>query len=157
MAEFDGDDNAPEPRKKCENADGPKDAYFWPGMKVVACKTIKVLRNGEEYRIVELGETHVTMVPWTVLAPVRAEQMAEGDVDDGGAVESDDQAVPIELARGAFFKSVRLPYGICYASIQGVTVEGLCALHDTGHQHFDRRMLFVALSRARSHESVIVH
>jgi len=124
---------------------------------VVGCKTTKALRNGEEYRIVELGETHVTMVPWSLLNPMGAEPRTEGGDDDDESVASDDQVAPIELARAAFFKSVRLPYGICYASIQGVTVEGLCALHDTGHQHFDRRMLFVALSRARSHESVIVH
>ena len=63
----------------------------------------------------------------------------------------------IELPNAAFFRSMRLPYAICYAGIQGVTVDGLCALHDTSHPNFDQRMLFVALSRARSHENVIVN
>jgi hypothetical protein len=158
MTEFGGSvENAPESDEKHESTNGPQDAYFWPGMKVVACKTTKALRNGEEYRIVEIGGTHVTMVPWALLTPAGAKPTAEGDADDGESVISEEQAALIELTRAVFFRSTRLPYGICYASIQGVTVEGLCALHDTGHSHFNRRMLFVALSRARSHESVIVH
>ena len=156
MAEFCGD-RASESDEKREATNGPQDAYFWPGMKVVACKTTKALRNGEEYRIASIGDSHVTLVSWALLTPQAAEQGVEGGSDDGESVESENQAAPIELTRAVFFRSMRLPYGICYASIQGITVEGLCALHDTSHHHFNRRMLFVALSRARSHESVIVN
>lgn len=108
----------------------PQDAWFWPGQRVVACSKGRKLRNGREYEIIELGEAIV----------VRE-----------GAKE------PIKLKRSEFFRCMRLRYAVTYASAQGLTIEGLLALHDTGHQYFDWRKLYVGLSRATGRDKVVVY
>ena len=52
---------------------------------------------------------------------------------------------------------MRLQYAVTYASAQGLTIRGLLALHDTGHQHFTWRMLYVGLSRATGRDRVVVY
>ncbi len=52
---------------------------------------------------------------------------------------------------------MRLNYAITYASAQGLTIEGLLALWDTDHPHFNWRQLYVGLSRARGRDKVIVY
>ena len=76
------------------------------------------------------------------------------------ASDADDESeapVEVELKRKAFFKSMRLQYALTYASIQGVTVKTLLALHDTSHPHFNARQLFVGASRAVAHDLLIVY
>jgi hypothetical protein len=114
----------------------PQDAWFWPGQRVVACSKGRKLRNGREYEILELGEVV------TVVAAVR------------GTRGSDE---PIRLKRSEFFRCLRLRYAVTYASAQGLTIEGLLALHDTGHRHFDWRKLYVGLSRATGRNKVVVY
>ncbi len=63
----------------------------------------------------------------------------------------------LSLLRGEFFRSMRLNYAITYASAQGLTIEGLLALWDTDHRHFNWRQLYVGLSRARGRDKVIVY
>ena len=72
------------------------------------------------------------------------------------AIKADEEE-PIQLKRGEFFRSLRLKYAVTYASAQGITVDGLLALHDTAHAHFDWRKLYVGLSRATGKNKVIVY
>ena len=82
-----------------------------------------------------------------------------------GNADSDSGGVPAEpvdtgaftLSRLDFFRHTRLPYCVTLASIQGITVDGLVAVHDTKHTHVTSRLLFVALSRARAHNQIIVY
>jgi len=106
----------------------PQDAFFWPGQCVVACSRGRKLKNGREYEILELGET-VTL-------------------------KSGEEQV--SLKRSDFFKSMRLRYAITYASAQGLTLQGLLALHDTSNEHFNWKMLYVGLSRATAKDQVVV-
>ena len=53
--------------------------------------------------------------------------------------------------------SMRLRYALTYASIQGITVKGLLALHDTSHLHFDRTKLFVGASRAVASDLLVIY
>jgi hypothetical protein len=113
-----------------------QDAYFWPGMLVVAKTNSKKLKNALPYEIVTIGESNVTL---------RLK------------LEDDETHEEIELSHGQFFKAVRLGYALTYASIQGVTIRTLIALHDTGHAHFDRRKLFVGVSRATASDKLVVY
>ena len=112
------------------HTNNPQDAWFWPGLHVVACCRGRKLRNGRQYQILDLGDT-VTV-------------QAEGEE-------------PLQLKRGEFFRSMRLNYAVTYAGAQGLTLEGLVALHDTGHRFFDWRKLYVALSRATGRDKVVVY
>jgi hypothetical protein len=107
----------------------PQDAWFWPGQRVVACSKGRKLRNGREYEILELGDVIV--------------------------VRGGDEI--IRLKRSEFFRCMRLRYAVTYASAQGLTIEGLLALHDTGHKYFEWRKLYVGLSRATGRDKVIVY
>jgi hypothetical protein len=148
---------------KCETkgVNNPQGAWFWPGLKVVACKTTKNLKNGVGYKITNISESHdkVMLESWVRLEPGSNEntddESEHGSNDLGGTTE--DIADQIELSKFDFFKCLRLPYCVTLASIQGITVDGLCAVHDTDHIHFTPKMLFVALSRARSHSQIIVY
>eukprot|EP00973_Karenia_brevis_P021583 2967304-Karenia_brevis.AAC.1 len=44
--------------KETKGQNNPQDAWLWPGMKVIACKTLYGcgLENEVEYRIKELGD-----------------------------------------------------------------------------------------------------
>ena len=78
--------------------------------------------------------------------------MTPSDADD------EDEVVPeITLTRRAFYASMRLRYARTYASIQGATIQGLLALHDTSHPHFDMTKLFVACSRATANDLLVVY
>jgi hypothetical protein len=61
------------------------------------------------------------------------------------------------LTRRKFFSSMRLRYALTYASVQGVTIKTLLALHDTSHTHFDVRKLFVGTSRATANNLLVVY
>lgn len=113
------------------NSNNPQDAWFWHGLHVVACCRGRKLRNGRDYEILKIGSKVV-------------EVQAEGEE-------------PLELRRSEFFRSMRLRYAVTYASAQGLTLEGLVALHDTSHHHFDWRKLYVAMSRARGRDKIIVY
>ena len=114
----------------------PQDALFWPGMVVVARTNSQKLKNALPYEIVAIKERTVT---------VRLK------LEDG------ESHPPVELTHAKFFKAVRLGYALTYASTQGVTIRTLVALHDTGHSHFDRRKLFVGVSRALASDKLIVY
>jgi hypothetical protein len=107
-----------------------QDAWFWAGMRVVACSKGRKLRNGLEYTIVDLGPK-VTV-------------QADGEE-------------PVLLKRAEFFRCMRLRYAVTYASAQGLTIRTLLALHDTGHQFFAWRKLYVGLSRATGADHVVVY
>ena len=123
----------------------PQDAYFWPGLRVVAHCRGRKLRNGRAHEIMELGKD-VKLRPYS-------EDLA-GEPESSGTPASDSDIV---LTRAKFFRAIRLPYAVTYASAQGLTISGLLGLHDTSHMHFDWRKLFVGLSRATGHDRVIVY
>ena len=116
--------------KPTQGQNEPQDAWFWPNQRVIACCRGRKLRNGREYSILELSSK--------VTAQAEDEE-------------------PIVLKRAEFFRAMRLRAAITYAGAQGLTIEGLVALHDTGHTHFDWRMLYVGLSRATGRDKVIVY
>ena len=60
------------------------------------------------------------------------------------------------LPREKFFQQLRLPYARTYASVQGLTISGLIALHDVDHPHMCHRKLYVGLSRATGRQFVVV-
>ena len=62
----------------------------------------------------------------------------------------------ILLTRAKFFRAVRLPFAVTYASALGLTISGPLGLHDASHMHFDWHRLSVGLSRATRHDRVIV-
>ena len=72
-------------------------------------------------------------------------------------MRADGEEEILQLKRGEFFRCMRLRYAVTYASAQGLTLQGLVALHDTGHRFFDWRKLYVALSRATGRDKVIVY
>ena len=146
--------------KETKGQNYPQDASFWPGMKVIACRTMTRRRgagmqNGVEYRIKEIGDK-VSLEPWAQLVP-QDDAADDSDSDDGGAPTEPEETGAFTLSRLDFFRHTRLPYCVTLASIQGITVDGLVAVHDTKHTHFTPRMLFVALSRARAHNQIIVY
>jgi hypothetical protein len=108
----------------------PQDAWFWPAMRVVACSKGRKLRNGLEYTILELGP--------------KVSVQADGEE-------------PVSLKRAEFFRCMRLRYAVTYASAQGLTIRSLLALHDTDHQFFEWRKLYVGLSRATGADRVVVY
>jgi hypothetical protein len=114
--------------KREERMNCPQDAWFYPGQTVLACSSGRKIRNGRQYEIIELGET----------VTIKAE-------------------AEIQLKRAEFFRCARLAYAITYASAQGLTIEGLMALHDTNHRYFDWRKLYVGMSRARASDKLIVY
>ena len=64
---------------------------------------------------------------------------------------------PVVLKRAEFFRTMRLRYAVTYASAQGLTIEGLLALHDTSHKFFTWKHLYVGMSRARGRKKLIVY
>ena len=116
------------------NTNCPRDAWFWPKQRVLACCKGRKLRNGRMYTIVSLGKDDTSKI----------------------TVQAEDEA-PITLHRGQFFRAFRLPYAVTYASCQGLTLTGLVALYNTDHLHFNRRMLYVAMSRATAHDKLVVY
>ena len=80
-----------------------------------------------------------------------------GEVETAAVTVRADDEEPIKLQRGQFFRCFRLPYAITYASAQGLTISGLIALHNTSHTYFNKRQLYVALSKATAHDLVIVY
>jgi len=89
----------------------------------------QVEERKREYEILELGETV--------------------------ALKSGEELV--SLKRADFFKSMRLRCAITYASAQGLTLQGLLALHDTSNEHFDWKKLYVGLSRATAKDQVVIY
>ena len=149
----------------------PQDAFFWPGQRVIACCSGRRLRNGLVYVIESLDEVSGIVVLKRPDLPeagrafdpplsTRGSQSISGEgtesASDSSSDHSSELATTIELPRLKFFRSVRLTHAVTYASIQGLTIEGLCALHDTSHRHFTAKMLFVAMSRARGANNIIV-
>ncbi len=115
--------------KAVAGTNNPQCALFWVGQRVVACSKGRKLRNGREYEILELCSFVI--------------------------VKAADEE-PIKLKRSEFFRCMRLRYAVTYASAQGLTLQGLLALHDVGHRYFDWRKLYVGLSRATGRDQVIV-
>ena len=121
----------------------PQDAYFWPGMIVVACSSGRKVRNGNQHKITSICEKSVTVC------------RMDGQQNIGE--NADDNEIELVLTRSQFFCLMRLAYAVTYASAQGLTIEGLLALHDTGHHHFDQKKLYVGASRARACELLVVY
>ena len=120
----------------------PQDASFWPGLVVISRCTSRKLKNALPYEILAFEGNSVRL------------RLA------GQASDADDESeapCEVELSRTSFFKSMRLQYALTYASIQGVTIRSLLALHDTSHPHFDARKLFVGASRAVAYDKLIVY
>jgi hypothetical protein len=106
----------------------PQDAWFYPGQTVLACSSGRKVRNGREYLVVALGD----------VVTIKAD-------------------VEMNMPRAEFFRCARLRYAITYASAQGLTIEGTLALHDTSHNYFDWRKLYVGASRARGRDLLVVY
>ena len=128
---------APEELAKLAKGENhPQDALFWPGMVVVARTNSQKLKNALSYEIMAINKQLVTL---------------RLKLDEGASHPE------VELKADKFFKAVRLGYALTYASIQGVTIHTLVALHDTSHTHFDRRKLFVGASRAVASDKLIIN
>ena len=124
----------------------PQTAFFWPGMVVMACCTGRKLKNALPYQIVAFeGESVIVR---------RATEPTDADDDESDA--SGDSG-DILLSASKFFSSMRLRYALTYASIQGVTVKTLLALHDTSHTHLDLTKLFVGSSRAVANDLLVIY
>jgi hypothetical protein len=121
----------------------PQKALFWPGLVVMACCSGRKLKNALPYEIVAFEGDLVTLR--------MAVEPSDAD-DDGSGVSID-----VVLTRRKFFSSMRLRYALTYASVQGVTIKTLLALHDTSHTHFDVRKLFVGTSRATANNLLVVY
>ena len=107
-----------------------QDALFWPGMRVIGYgRGSARVKNGLLYEIIKLG----------ALVTLRAQ----------GAEE-------FELPMAKFSRSVRLSYALTQAGVQGLTLDGLISVWNASHPHFDRRKLYVCVSRARRSDQLIV-
>jgi hypothetical protein len=54
----------------------------------------------------------------------------------------------IRLTPEQFFKSARMAYAMCYAGVQGLTLQGRVRLCETSHPRFTKKMLYIGVSRA---------
>ena len=86
---------------------------------------------------------------------LESEEDSDDEPESSVATASPDGLVA--LSRQEFFRQLRLSYARTYASIQGLTIKGLLALHDVDHHHMCPRKLYVGISRAQGREFVIVH
>jgi hypothetical protein len=137
----------------------PQDALFWPGLVMIACVTLsKKIKNALPYKIVGF-EGDSVMFRLATTADEDEDDEMDDDGGEGGEEPTQEaaQAKTVVLSRAVFFKSFRLRYTRTYASIQGVTIEGLLALHDTNHTYFDRTKLFVGASRAKAHDLLVIY
>ncbi|MCP3877077.1 MAG: hypothetical protein GY701_01595 [Sulfitobacter sp.] len=107
-------------------------------MSVVAHSSGRKVRNGNRYSILDISDRTVTVRRLTG--------------DEGG----EDEEGELVLKYAEFFHRMRLGYAVTYASAQGLTIEGLLALHDTGHRYFTQKHLYVGTSRARACDLLIV-
>ena len=124
---------------------GPQDALFWPGLIVISRLTSKKVKNALPYEILSFeGE---------IVRLKLAMQNSRSLVFE----EEDEPVAEVQMTRKAFFRNFRLNYALTYASIQGVTIRTLLALHDTSHVHFNPRHLFVGTSRAIASDMLIVY
>ena len=128
--------------KQSASTNQPQDAFFWPGMVVEARCSGRKLKNALPYEILAFEGDSVRLR--LAINP--------SDEDDDSVA-----ATEVTLCRRKFFTSMRLRYARTYASIQGLTITGLLALHDTQHPHFDMKKLFVGASRAVASDLLIVH
>ena len=113
-----------------EGKNSAQDALFWPGLRVIGYSRGSArVKNGLVYEVVKLGD----------VVTLRAQGSEE-----------------FELPLAKFFRSVRLAYALTQASVQGLTLEGLISVWNAGHPHFDRRKLYVCVSRARRSDQLIV-
>ena len=117
-------------RDVCQNK--PQDFIVWTGMSVVAATTSSSgkYKNGRRYTIQEINDMTVVL-------------------------RRDDHT--FELKRGEFIRSMRLCYAFTYQSCQGITVDGLLALHNTDHYYFNGKMMYVGVSRATGSDKLIVY
>ena len=107
----------------------PQDFIAWPGMAMVAVSTGKHYKNGRRYKIKEIKDTVVAL---------------QGEHE-------------FELKRSEFVRCMRLSYTLNYQGSQGLTVDGLLALHNTDHYYFTSKMLYVGVSRATGSNKLIVY
>ena len=108
----------------------PQDMYAWPGLVMVAANTGRHYKNGMEY---------------TIKAFLDGKVVLSGDSGE------------FQLTNVEFFKSLRLKYAITYASAQGITIDGLLALHNTDHCYFNWKMLYVGSSRSTASNKLVVY
>jgi len=115
--------------KACRN--GAQTMLLWPGIKLLGAVSSEKrgVRNGCLYTVAAVDE---------------------------------ERGVELQELPGVIFSLeqvkawLRLSYAQTYASVQGTEFEGELRLHDTQHQHFTRRHLFVGLSRAKEASKVSV-
>ncbi len=77
-------------------------------------------------------------------------------IHEGGRIRVRDEDIgaefdysPVQLA-----KHTRLRWALTVCSVQGRSLPGTIAIHDTGSRHFDATHLYVALSRATDGHNV---
>jgi hypothetical protein len=123
-------------------------------MRLIAqCSGRKKLRNGREYTILSIDQDVVLRYD-----PPGLEALVENGSDSETETSTASTPPPkvVSLPRDKFFHQLRLPYARTYASVQGLTVTGLIALHDVDHPHMCHRKLYVGLSRAKGREFIVV-
>jgi hypothetical protein len=69
-------------------------------------------------------------------------------------VQDEDTDVEAEYSPVQLAKHTRLRWALTLCSVQGRSLKGTIAIHDTGSVHFDKTHLYVALSRATDGSSV---
>jgi len=101
----------------------PQSAWLWPGLRLVGAGG--KFRKGLFGNIVSVEDDLVTV-----------------DVNES----------IIRLTQEQFFKSARLAYALCYAGVQGLTLQGRVRLCETSHPRFTKKMLYIGVSRATAAE-----
>jgi hypothetical protein len=100
------------------------------GTKLIGCNsTLKGIVNGA----------------FLIVTAIAGEKIRVRDEDTGTEADYN----PVQLA-----KHTRLRWALTLCSVQGRSLKGAIAIHDTGSRHFDKTHLYVALSRATDGSSV---
>ena len=125
-------------------------------MRMIAqCAGRKKLRNGREYTILSIGQEVVLRHD-----PPGLEALVESESDSETETATSASTPPpklVSLPRDKFFSdSCGPPNARTDASVQGLTITGLIALHDVNHPHMCHRKLYVGLSRAKGREFIVV-
>ena len=106
---------------------------------------------------------HMVLWPWVVLVAVlpevkngiwNSQLLVIQAIEETLSLRCLDTAKEYEITTQFCQKYLRLSYALTYASLQGRTMAGTLRLLDLSHPRFSKKMLIVALSRARSREQV---
>ena len=114
-----------------EVANETQEMLLWPG--VIRVAVLPEMKNG-------IWNSQLLRIQPCSLSPLRLECLDTGKT--------------YEVSTDFCQRYLRLSWGLVYASLQGRTMTGSLRLLDLEHPRMTRRMLLVALSRARSRDLV---